>query len=69
MLIASLVLVLGPTLADGPPRERDFVLALWRHGARSPMEFDNFVGDNLDIWPDGTGQLTEYGVELHQGRL
>ena len=48
-------------------RKRDFVLALWRHGARSPMEFDPFVGDDLALWPDGTGQLTQFGVELHQG--
>jgi len=68
MLTALLVLVLGPILADEErPRERDFVLALWRHGARSPMEFDQFIGDDLELWPDGTGQLTQFGVELHQG--
>ena len=34
-------------------KERDFVLALWRHGKRSPMVFIEEFGDNLELWPDG----------------
>ena len=47
-------------------REIDFVLALWRHGKRSPMVFIDEFGDNLNIWPNGKGQLTQEGVEIHQ---
>ena len=49
-------------------KKLDFVLALWRHGARSPMEFSktSSIGDNFEIWPDGTGQLTENGKEMHR---
>ena len=66
-----LVLVL-PVLLTGfcqGERKRDFVLALWRHGARSPMEFSSQIGDTFETWPQGPGQLTQYGVELHQGKI
>ena len=65
MLIVLTVLSLGPV--SGQERKLEFVLALWRHGARSPMEFDPYVNDDLNMWPDGTGQLTKAGVEMHQG--
>ena len=48
-------------------RDRDFVLAIWRHGKRSPMVFQKAFGDDFDLWPDGAGQLTPLGVEIHQG--
>ena len=60
------VLLTGQCLAE---RKRNFVLALWRHGARSPMEFSSQIGDTLETWPEGPGQLTQYGVELHQGKF
>lgn len=47
-------------------REREFVLAIWRHGKRSPMIFQDAFGDSLEIWPNGAGQLTQQGVEIHQ---
>ena len=49
-------------------RDRDFVLAIWRHGKRSPMVFQKAFGDNFELWPDGAGQLTELGVKIHQGK-
>ena len=59
-------LILGLVQAENE-RKRDFVIAMWRHGARSPMVFQEAFGDSLDLWPDGAGQLTQYGAELHQG--
>lgn len=47
-------------------RDRDFVLAIWRHGKRSPMVFQKAFGDDFELWPDGAGQLTPLGVEIHQ---
>jgi len=49
-------------------KKLDFVLAVWRHGARSPMTFSktSSIGDSFEIWPDGTGQLTENGKEMHR---
>ena len=49
-------------------RDRDFVLAIWRHGKRSPMVFQEAFGDDFEKWPDGAGQLTQPGVEIHQGK-
>ena len=50
-------------------RELDFALALWRHGKRSPMIFQSEFNDTLQMWPDGAGQLTEPGVEIHQSKI
>lgn len=64
--MVRLILILSVVCA-GQSRKRDFVLALWRHGARSPVKFDPFIKDDLDQWPNGPGQLTSFGVELQQG--
>lgn len=61
-------LILGLVQAEDD-RKRDFVIAMWRHGARSPMVFQEAFGDSLQLWPDGAGQLTQYGAELHQGTV
>ena len=61
-------LILGLVQAEDD-RKRDFVIAMWRHGARSPMVFQEAFGDSLQLWPDGAGQLTQYGAKLHQGTV
>merc|ERR1711935_20912 len=58
-------LLLGVAVADDNERHRDFVIAMWRHGARSPMVFQPAFGDDLNMWPDGAGQLTAAGRDLH----
>ena len=65
-LLACLAIVAS---CSTPTRRRDFVIALWRHGARSPTTFDPYVGDDFEMWPDGMGQLSSLGVEHHQGIL
>lgn len=60
-------LLLGVALAEDE-RRRDFVIAMWRHGARSPMVFQPAFGDDLSMWPDGAGQLTDAGKNLHLGK-
>ena len=39
------------------------MIAVWRHGRRSPMVFQPKLNDTLDMWPDGTRQLTLRGIE------
>ena len=61
-----LFLVLQTLLSADGARERDFVLALWRHGARSPKEFFTRFHDGPEKWPNLNMQLTQLGVEQHQ---
>ena len=44
-------------------KKRESVVAVWRHGRRSPMVFLPKLNDSLDMWPDGTRQLTARGIE------
>ena len=62
-------LLLGVARAENNERRRDFAIALWRHGARSPMVFQPAFGDDLSMWPDGAGQLTDAGKNLHLGKV
>lgn len=47
-------------------KKRESVVAVWRHGRRSPMVFLPKLNDSLDMWPDGTRQLTARGIEDHK---
>ena len=44
-------------------KKRVSVVAVWRHGRRSPMVFLPKLNDSLDMWPDGTRQLTARGIQ------
>ena len=44
-------------------KKRESVVAVWRHGRRSPMIFLPKLNDSVDMWPDGTRQLTARGIE------
>ena len=47
-------------------RERDFVLSLWRHGARSPKQFFPQFSDNDEKWPNRNMQLSDLGIQQHK---
>ena len=33
------------------------------------MEFKSTFNDSLEMWPDGAGQLTQEGADLHKGKI
>ena len=66
-LIVGAAVTVGAQEDDS--RHRQFAIAMWRHGARSPMEFQPAFNDTLQVWPQGAGQLTPVGRDMHRGNF
>lgn len=60
-LVVSMVIISGITKGED---ELIMVNLLYRHGARSPVNIYPSDPNQLNSWPDGTGRLTQHGMQL-----
>ncbi|XP_071792093.1 LOW QUALITY PROTEIN: prostatic acid phosphatase-like [Asterias amurensis] len=65
LMLITMVLAICSTFSVNGERSLQLVNVLYRHGDRTPVDVYPSDPHKADTWPEGLGQLTTHGMNMH----